>query len=40
MSIMLACARPVRRPRFSFAPMAGLVIAAAVVYGVVLNGWL
>jgi hypothetical protein len=40
MSIMLASARPVRRQRFRFALMAGSVIAAAVVYGVILNGWL
>jgi hypothetical protein len=40
MSLMLASARPIRRHRFGFGLLASAVIAAAVVYGVVLNGWL
>jgi hypothetical protein len=40
MSLMSASARPLRGPRFGFGLLASSVIAAAVVYGVVLNGWL
>jgi hypothetical protein len=40
MSVMLANTRPVRRRSFGFGLMACAVIAAAVAYAVVLNGWL